>query len=38
MCNPEDQTPTVTSEPTEEVAERDARSLPQRQHDALSAP
>ncbi len=28
MCNPDDQTPTVTSEPTEEVAERDARSLP----------
>ena len=37
MCNPDDQSPTVTSEPTEEVAERDARSLPQRQHDALSA-
>jgi len=37
MCNPDDQTPTVTTEPTDEVAERDARSLPQRQHDALSA-
>ena len=37
MCNPDDQSPTVTSEPTDEVAARDARSLPQRQHDALSA-
>jgi hypothetical protein len=37
MCNPDDQTPTVISEPTADVAERDARSLPQRQHDALSA-
>lgn len=37
VCNPDDQTPTVTSEPTADVAERDARSLPQRRHDALSA-
>jgi hypothetical protein len=38
MCNPADQTPTVSTEPTHEVALRDARSLPQRHHDALSAP
>ncbi len=37
MCNPADQTPTVTTEPSAQVAERDARSHPQRQHDALSA-
>ena len=28
MCNPEDQSPTVTTEPTDDVTERDARSLP----------
>lgn len=37
MCNPADQTPTVTSEPSQDVADRDARSHPQRQHDALAA-
>ncbi|WP_328360585.1 HNH endonuclease [Mycobacterium sp. NBC_00419] len=37
MCNPADQTPTVTTEPSAEVAERDARSVPQRRHDALTA-
>ena len=35
MCNPDDHHP--TSEPPEEVAQRDARSQAQRQHDALSA-
>ena len=35
LCNPADDTPTVT--PTEEVAARDARSCAQRQHDALKA-
>lgn len=37
MCNPEDQTPTVTGEPAQEVIDRDARSCAQRQHDALGA-
>ena len=37
MCNPDDQTPTVTGEPTQEAIDRDARSSAQRQHDALSA-
>ena len=37
MCNPEDQTPTVTEEPTPDVADRDTRSHRQRQHDALVA-
>ena len=37
MCNPADQSPTVTAEPTQEVADRDRRSHAQRQHDALSA-
>jgi hypothetical protein len=35
VCNPADQTPTTS--PSEEVAERDARSHGQRQHDALTA-
>ncbi|NTY59127.1 HNH endonuclease signature motif containing protein [Mycolicibacterium sphagni] len=35
ICNPADQTPTIT--PTDEVAERDLRSHAQRQHDALTA-
>ncbi len=35
VCNPADQTPTLT--PSEEVAERDRRSHGQRQHDALTA-
>ena len=37
MCNPADQTPTVTGEPDPSVADRDARSHAQRQHDALIA-
>ena len=37
MCNPDDQTPTVTGEPSQQVIDRDARSHPQRQHDALAA-
>jgi hypothetical protein len=37
MCNPDDQTPTVTGEPSQQVADRDARSHAQRQHDALVA-
>ena len=37
MCNPNDQTPTITTSPPTRSPERDARSLPQRQHDALSA-
>lgn len=37
MCNPADQTPTVTAEPPQDVIDRDARGRSQRQHDALSA-
>lgn len=37
MCNPADQTPVVNGEPSPEVAERDSRSHPQRQHDAMIA-
>lgn len=37
MCNPDDQSPTVTTEPTEDVVQRDSRSRTQRQHDALTA-
>jgi len=37
MCNPADQTPTVTGEPSTDVAGRDTRTHPQRQHDALAA-
>ena len=37
MCNPDDQTPTITGEPSQEVIDRDARSHAQRQHDALAA-
>jgi hypothetical protein len=37
MCNPDDQTPTVTGEPAAETVDRDARSQAQRQHDALAA-
>ena len=37
MCNPDDQTPTVAGDPAQEVIDRDARSHPQRQHDALAA-
>ncbi|BBX10346.1 HNH endonuclease signature motif containing protein [Mycolicibacterium aichiense] len=35
MCNPADETPTVT--PSDEVIQRDSRSHAQRQHDALKA-
>lgn len=35
MCNPDDQTPTVSGEPNPEVAARDRRLMAQRQHDAL---
>ena len=37
MCNPDDQTPTLTGEPSQQVIDRDARSHAQRQHDALVA-
>ncbi len=37
MCNPDDQSPTVTGEPSQETIDRDARSHAQRQHDALTA-
>lgn len=37
MCNPEDQTPTVTEEPTQTTIDADRRQHTQRQHDALSA-
>lgn len=37
MCNPDDQRPTVTGEPAQDVIDQDSRSYPQRQHDALSA-
>jgi hypothetical protein len=37
MCNPEDQCPTVTGEPTPDDINRDTRSHAQRQHDALGA-
>ena len=36
-CNPADQSPTVTGEPSQEIMDRDARSHAQRQHDALVA-
>jgi Domain of unknown function (DUF222) len=37
MCNPDDQTPCVDGEPSEDGASRDLRSHSQRQHDALNA-
>ncbi len=37
MCNPADQTPTVTGEPSQTVQDRDTRTHAQRQHDALAA-
>ena len=37
MCNPEDQSPTVTGEPTPDDINRDTRSHAQRHHDALGA-
>lgn len=37
MCNPDDQTPTVSGQPNQDVIDRDARGHAQRQHDALAA-
>ncbi len=37
MCNPDDQTPCVDGEPTQEAVHADARSQGQRNHDALKA-
>jgi hypothetical protein len=37
MCNPEDENPCVDGEPTKDAAQGDARSLGQRNHDALKA-
>ncbi len=37
MCNPDDQTPCVDGEPTNEAARGDLRTPAQRQHDALNA-
>lgn len=37
MCNPDDQSPTVNDEPSQDVIDRDARNHTQRQHDALGA-
>ncbi len=37
VCNPDDETPCVEGEPSEESASRDLRSPGQRQHDALNA-
>lgn len=36
-CNPEDETPVVDEQPSEEAVRRDTRSQPQRNHDALLA-
>src|SRR5208337_911496 len=37
MCNPEDESPCVVSEPDQDVVSKDVRSHAQRQHDALNA-
>jgi hypothetical protein len=37
MCNPDDETPCVTGEPTDDARNTDRRTPAQRQHDALSA-
>mgnify|MGYP002737478117 CR=1 FL=1 len=37
MCNPADQSPTVTGEPSLDVVDRDTRTHAQRRHDALAA-
>jgi hypothetical protein len=37
MCNPEDETPCVDGEPSDETADSDQRSQGQRNHDALKA-
>jgi Domain of unknown function (DUF222) len=36
-CNPEDETPAVDEEPSQDAVRRDARSTPQRNHDGLLA-
>jgi hypothetical protein len=37
MCNPDDSTPCIDEEPPERRSQRDLRSQPQRNHDALKA-
>jgi len=37
MCNPEDQSPSVTADPTDDMINRDTRTHAQRQHDAIGA-
>ena len=37
MCNPEDETPCVDGQPSEEAIQRDTRTPAQRNHDALTA-
>ena len=37
MCNPAEQSPTVTGEPSLDVVDRDTRTHAQRRHDALAA-
>ena len=37
MCNPDDESPCVDGEPSQETAQSDARSAGQRNHDALKA-
>ena len=37
MCNPADQTPTVTGDPSQATQDSDTRTYAQRQHDALAA-
>ena len=37
MCNPDDQTPTITGQPSQHAIDGDARVTAQRQHDALVA-
>lgn len=37
ICNPDDQTPTVDGQPSQEMVDRDTRTHAQRQHDGLAA-
>jgi Domain of unknown function (DUF222) len=37
VCNPADETPTITGTPAQQVIDRDARNSSQRQHDAVGA-
>jgi hypothetical protein len=37
MCNPDNETPYVDGSPSQEAIDRDGRSAPQRNHDALNA-